>query len=1094
MKTAMSELIALFATEAAQPGFRTDPELWQRVVEVRASAEDFAQVWQAALAADSSRTWSSTKARALTLITLTRLFEHLREHNYPDLKTALGRMRTHSGRPLSVDGTRYEVSTRTAQALYTEGRHKPSEHAYNLMLSVSEAFFSMFIAETFRRNDCEHAKRWHGMRGVCRLMLAVQGKANAPELQQEQFANAATDLEKSFHLGNRGASAATFLLDALLHLYEIDQGEGTRERIDSTISCLRDDEKRNRGVLAILGKYRFWNSFRISDPIDELRRAIQLLDESLTFPTSFANDDAQVRFIRGQALVRLSMALKESDRAQSLLELTKAIDDLRHAYESSPQKYGVAVQLPSALIGRADMLRRARQNDQAIQDLRYVLDHEELRNADLALRSQAEFKLLLLTLLKEVDNHDWSNVESALEPVVEHPECPKQGALIVALAASKLFDRKSSSNDPTLLEKTIAVMEAVDYVGFPNGADRRKHLSHLARLLLLLGAKWRPEALAIAFEKYEEAISTCPDAPPIELLSQYGDCALKLARSMMSQDKERDEAIEVLENGAEALLRAATLAEQQPEEVHESFERAVAYSKAGEAFLRLSRVSSDAKDARNAIMCFERALALGNKTPHLLGLLGDAYYRCFRINGDDDLRQHASRYKGMAREAGAASRENLSLSARLAFLEWEVTGNHAEFLSAITLVAQAHENSPKWPWPPFQLVEFLTRTSPEDGNRMLADLPSSSLSLTMLRLAVEEGIESLVRLGCRLAIDDDEFGKNKLGGQQSSSRRTYVLEDPHGLLSASYVFKHTETLKAVAEQNATVEFSQFLREKGITGVRFPTQVAIVEQAEPGAVVYVMRRATGHHLGRLALGAQRSASSPPVSQYRKALRFLAAYHAWGESTRPTPSASLVSFVRSCLGRLFSNWANSLDVSTESLLQAVGTIAHVLNKDAHPENWLIDDRGNLTMIDFEVNETWPVIPAIMDVVQLIDGYPLFPATRDGWKARIDLAKSYLSAKDELSGTRSVIDEGLLDTEYATFAILRCAEGISRAARHKNRLGSSSTVRSREEKRLHCLNLLEFLRQHHVESGIRAMAELMRVMEGETSDGVKTCVHPA
>jgi tetratricopeptide (TPR) repeat protein len=698
MKKAISDLIALVAAEVAKPGLRDfSQEIWRRVIEGCASANEVAGVWQAALNADSSATWFSPRSRSLTLVALTRMFEHLRAHNYLSLKDAFGRLRTNSGRPLSVGGTRSELVSRTAEALFREGRRSPSERTSYLMMSISEKLLVVALTDCFQKDNPQFAKRWYGMRGVCRLMLAVQSMNEPRERRRELFASAAADLERSFELGNRGASAVTYLLDSLLHVCESDQNDATFARFEAIITSLQEDEKRNRGVLALLGTYWFRRSFSTKDQTESLCTAIHLLDESLTHPPFLAYDDAFVRLIRGQVLVRLSMAIEESAPETSMAKLTDGITDLKFSFESSPEKYGKQVSLPSALISRANKYSSSREYERARHDLRYVLDHVELRDADAALRSQAEFKLLLIELLQGLSSGDMGGIEISLAPVIQHPECPTQGALIAALAASKVFANKSYVDDPTLLVNTIRVLETVDIAGFADAAIRRTYFSRLASLLLLLGTTWQPQALVAAFDKYAEAIATCSEPPAAELLAHYGDCALRLAKNTLRDGSEIAQVGEMLEEAGNALLHAAEMAEQHPDEVHESFKLAVAYSKAGESFLRLCGLSGTAEDAEKAIKCFEKARGLGNESHELLGLLGDVYYRLSRIRRRPDLLQHAMEYKRKARDAGATSRENFSLSARLAFMEWESVGNQRAFLSALTLVSQAHEASPDWP-------------------------------------------------------------------------------------------------------------------------------------------------------------------------------------------------------------------------------------------------------------------------------------------------------------------------------------------------------------------------------------------------------------
>lgn len=1063
----VSELIVLLQAGAALPGppmLATDT--WGRVLAVRASPGELAEAWIAALNSDSKDNWCNPTSRILALLALVRMFERLRKENYRGLLAGLLQSNTSAGRPLSVIGTRCELASRAAEALFLEGRRKPGEQISNLMLSISDKLFALVLSECRQKDNPQFAKRWYGMRGVCRLMLAVQAPAESLEIRREQFAAAAADLEQSFRLGNRGTSAVAYLLDSLLHIFEFDQSAAVCQRVDAIIASLSDEEKRNRSVLALIGQYWFQRSFGESDNVVRLAAAVRTLDEALRFPLFLAHDDAFVRFIRGQALVRLSMAEEDSDPQLSFRSLNVAISDLKYAFEAAPEKFGKQRSLPSALISRSDMHSRSRNYEDARADLRYLLDQVVLRSADASLSAQAELKILLIPLREALDRNDLRAIEIELTSIIQHPECLRQGMLVAGLAAKRIFAAKSSVDSPALLVETIRVMETVDGESISGPANRQKHFSVLAGLLFMLGTTWYPEVLELAFEKYTEAIAACAESAAPELLSLYGDCALRLAKFYLSKDGDTEYASELLQEAGDILLQAAELAENRPELVHESFRLVVTFSKAGEAFLRLCALSGIAVDGQKAVDSFKKALALGNESHELLGLLGDAYYRLFRMRRRPELLQLAISYKRLAREAGGTSRENLSLSARLAITQWEYSRQQKDLVSAIALAARAHEASPDWPWPPFQLLELLDRVEPSALQKLFEDLPPSDVGLKLLDLASRQGREALINLGCRLVLENDEFSKQNLGGRQP----VYVLEDTHGLMSASYVFKHTEHANAIRDSDAIRAFAEFLYNFNLQDLKLPKPLAIIPQRKTGSVVYVMRRATGYHLGRLTVRAQRSNQPPPLKEYRRALKFLAAFHAWGGSGTATPSISVLSFVHSSLAELLGYHASRFDSSTDALLRSLGRIHQFIKKDAHPENWLIDDYGNLTMIDFESRKP---LPAIFEVVQLIDDYPLLPTTHEGWGTRMTLCSEYFMFMNNFLDSAISVDEPSIDALYGNFAIIRCAFGVKRANRKTARLTSSSALRSQGARVAHYHDVLEFLSCSHREQGVRVLA---------------------
>lgn len=143
--------------------------------------------------------------------------------------------------------------------------------------------------------------------------------------------------------------------------------------------------------------------------------------------------------------------------------------------------------------------------------------------------------------------------------------------------------------------------------------------------------------------------------------------------------------------------------------------------------------------------------------------------------------ERAIEMKAEAKESGHATRENLSLSAKLLLRKWEHSGDSADLVSAILCCAEAHEVSPTWPWPAFQLAELLDRVRLPQG---LEDSTSLSNQPSRLLKLMWQGAEALIQYGCGLVVADEEFKKLVLGGRQ----QVYVLDDPHHLLSGSYVF------------------------------------------------------------------------------------------------------------------------------------------------------------------------------------------------------------------------------------------------------------------------------------------------------------------
>ena len=1030
-------------------------------------ADEVANLWKVCMDADKSRAsaWPNPTVRIFVLVALFRRFERLRLQNYGNLRRALENTRTLSGRPLSILGTKCEMASRASEALFLEGRREPGSEMCLAMLEVAHDLLNMVLSECRQKEDPKYAKRYYGIRGVCALMLAVQRRHPSAEAAYGLFSAAAEDLQTAFDLGNRGPSSASYLLDALMHVFEIDQSDETLVRIDEVIALLDDNEKNDRGVRFQIGRQRFSLSFRNPDQADlQLPLAIQELDACLRLPTALSVDDAMARLVRGQVYVRLAIQHRGSEKEIEYLDL--AIEDLKFAVETAPHKFAKQPSLPSALQTRADIFARARMYSEARDDLNYAT-RDEFKDTDPESFAQAEIKLTLIDLREALDQDNLIVLREILPGILEHPYCGRVGSVYVALAVKRLFRTQTEPLDPALLMKTIEVLKSVNVEPDQDVASRRMHLSLLGNLQYLMADRWDATVLEDAVHTYLEALSISSEPAGVELLSLYGNSCLALAKQILRYDDNSERAVELLEEASEALSTAASIAENDGEIVSESFKRVVTLSKAGEAQLRFCSLTGSAEYAKQAITSFENARALGNTTHEILGLTGDAYYRLFRIVRDPKFLQQASHYKRLARESGGTSRENLSLSSRLAMTLWEDSRDPQHLSEAITLVAEAHDVDSAWPWPPFQLLEMVDHVGPAFSERIDA-VRTLNPGLKLLTLFGEDSQQSLVKLGCDLVVKNEEFARKDLGGRQP----VYVLEDSHRLLSASYVFKHTDEKNARRDWEVISSFSSFLQQRGLRGFRLPEPLAIIPQP-PDSAVYVMRRARGHHLGRSVIRAKRESTAPPLNDFERAINFLSAYHAWGLIGRIPGSIPLTKFIEINLRESSGLLPGIIPQTTIDLALQVGSCPQVLKKDAHPENWLIDDYGNICMIDFESSRKLPVI---FEVVQLLDDYPLLDATEEGFVKRMEFCKTYMDRLEELSHAKLQLSRDAVPVVYAMFLILRCGFGLMRLQRHANLITSSSALRARSEREMHYQASLSWLASESGEAGIREFATVV------------------
>lgn len=431
------------------------------VLECRADAQQIADAWRRTLEGDSRHAWSNQVARGIFLASLSRAFEHVRARAPVALAAALSSLITQNGSPLNFWGTRRELFARAAEALFKEARRKPTDTLFNNMLIVSETLFTEVISDYARRAAPHIQRRWYGMRGVCRIMLCCRREHEGQPVEIQAWMETANDLEAAFKLGNRGASAATYLLDALTHWMEHEPGGQDRPatRFANVLAQLNEEELSCRGVQMLVGRYNFARWFREPNRMDLLETAIARLDAALHYPVQHAFDDHFVRQVRGQVGVRLASWLRDQASARAAQAAQRALEDLWWAYETNPAAYGGHPSLPALLLSRAEWHGHDNAFGAARADLRIVLEDPRLQRAPKELRDQARGRLAQVDLLEGLHTEDMQALTVALRNIAAAPPIDGLNWVIFAFAAKRVF--MSSTESPTngaLLEQVISCL------------------------------------------------------------------------------------------------------------------------------------------------------------------------------------------------------------------------------------------------------------------------------------------------------------------------------------------------------------------------------------------------------------------------------------------------------------------------------------------------------------------------------------------------------------------------------------------------------------------------------------------------------------
>jgi hypothetical protein len=544
-----------------------------------------------------------------------------------------------------------------------------------------------------------------------------------------------------------------------------------------------------------------------------------------------------------------------------------------------------------------------------------------------------------------------------------------------------------------------------------------------------------------AWRLLREAVESSSDPVQPELWGRRGEAALRLAKRSLREGVDDDDVRPLLHDACASLDASLQAADRAAT----GFRLTEGHSKLGEAYVRLHSITGEDEHAECAIAALSRARDLGNETPHLLGLLADAHYRRGRARGNlADLRR-ALQLKADARQAGHSSRENWSVSAAAALRVWRLTRQPEDLRTTAEAICAAHEVDANWPWPPLQMADIARL--PEDIRRAaLGDLAPA-----LARAACAGDAGSLDAMGANLAVRSDEFQRVSLGGRRRTTPDpVHVLDDPHGLLSDAMVLKPMEIKEAEREISAVRAFGDYLRRVGAPPhLRLPEPMALVERGPGRKPVYVMRRARGRKLSSIVVATSGGLEEEALSSAERAVEFLAYYHAFGWSRSSTRRRVARSTLEKVAKNAAAHWVEigRRDDAPVRLLAALLDLAGeecaaLLKKDAHAENWLVTERGEVVMIDLEAASALPIF---YELAQLIEDYPLLPCDAQGEVRREDLLDEYLQVLRRLAPEAAQASDERPYEAYQALCLFRslaCAQFLRRRTRG---VESSSALRA-------------------------------------------------
>ncbi|MEE1788814.1 hypothetical protein PUR71_38825 [Streptomyces sp. SP17BM10] len=818
---------------------------------------------------------------------------------------------------------------------------------------------------------------------------------------------------------------------------------------------------------------------------------------ALGLPFSGGMAPEVIRIRRGQALLRTVTCLKRLGRPyQAVLEA--ALADLRLCHDEDSRirsdylAWGL-VELGRLLIRKPDGagLHAAAQ---AFQEAAGFVERRLPDATDLHRR--ATVGLVEVRLRLALSGADVAAVRAALSAALD---CATGEIAVTPLiyACRTLLDARTGQNpdpvDAVLLSSAVVRLEA-EMAAVDGEGPRRFTAGHVATLLER--ARWAGVAeipgvtTARILELNRLALQGEPAPAPLRLYA-FARAGVRHARELIALDSAGDRrrvAEELLGEAIDAYGRVHVMAEpiwaeqapagdgtasRGPAEdlvvglderdaarVDVPEERDLA-SYLGEAHLRRGVLVSDPDDLSRAIEWFERSVSSGNDTPEVLGLLGDAHWRRGRqrrhvadMRRALQLKEEARQAVSLRAEGGTApARESWSVSSAIARRIWRVTAAPADFAEAARFAALAVATDPDWPWPWLQLADLadaparlragLGTTPPADGRFELAADPE------VWRCLVAGDAATLRATASELAVASEEFRRFVLGGRSQA----YVLADPHGLLSTTLVLKPFDSAPAAEDElRQTTAFDQWLAEHAVgPWARTVRPVATVPAGTGDQRILVTLRVTGRPLSDLVKDALLAGERAPYDGLRQSvercLRLLAAVHAWRGSPTGTPAHRLMKdgLKRDLRGLGVAEAAEL----AQSWCGAFPTDLPWLGKrDAHADNWLVTERGDVVALDLAAT-SW--LPVGFEVAQLLEDTGLLGVDPAGHRERERLAALYLDTLAEflpsVAGRLPTPDGPGWREGYACFAARRAVFLLNRLATDRNPGSAARRQHARE-----------------------------------------------
>ena len=239
------------------------------------------------------------------------LFREFLSPGTPNASAVDARLRGHydgNGPRLNRAGSWFEATRRLLAALYHLGRlGEPTEDKQKLLREAQEIADFLIANDWLVERKPALKQKYHGFRGVSSLLLA----RNA-ENRRELFLAASQDLEVSGAHGDHCLEHDEYLVEAYLHLQEIDGGETWLKKAEAVLAPLRRYPHQGGRLLGLVGSVTLQRGFAyrevaaVEQALSSFKDAASLFTRALASSPDPTMSDEYLLVQRGQAFFSIA--------------------------------------------------------------------------------------------------------------------------------------------------------------------------------------------------------------------------------------------------------------------------------------------------------------------------------------------------------------------------------------------------------------------------------------------------------------------------------------------------------------------------------------------------------------------------------------------------------------------------------------------------------------------------------------------------------------------------------------------------------------------------------------------------------------------